>query len=350
MEKIRVKAQKPYDITIGKGLLAQTGETARKLSGAKRAAIVTDDIVDGLYGGRVRASLEAAGFSVVTFVFPNGEESKSIAVLSQLYDFLAESAITRKDLIVALGGGVVGDLAGFAAASYLRGVDFIQIPTTLLAQVDSSVGGKTGVNIKAGKNLVGAFNQPIHVICDIETLDTLSDELFASGMAEVIKYGMIRSKSLFESVSAGNVKSRIADIIKECVEIKALVVEHDERESGERMILNFGHTLGHALENHFGYGGISHGAGVAMGMGIFTRLAEEEGLCEKGMHEKLCRCLKANGLPYDTDVSIKTLYPLTLKDKKRALSYISIILCPEIGKAQILRLSIDEYRKFLKLD
>ncbi len=347
MEKITVSASRTYDILIGSGLLKDSGKYVREVSSAKKAAVVTDDNVDKFYSETVIRSLEAENFTVVKFVFPHGEHSKSHETLLELYEFLAENDITRTDLLIALGGGVVGDLTGFAAASYLRGVDFVQIPTSLLAQVDSSVGGKTAVNIKAGKNLVGAFNQPVLVLADTDTLNTLTDEFFADGMGEVVKYGMIRSEKLFELLMKGGAKSRIAEIIKQCVEIKRDVVQHDEHDTGERMILNFGHTLGHAIEKYYNYSGITHGNGVAIGMAVISGIAEKKGMVKSGVTEKLVACLKANNLPYETEISNEKLFELSLNDKKRASSKIRIILCPEIGKCEIKTLSIDEYKDFL---
>lgn len=347
MEKITVNASRTYDILIGSGLLKDCGKYIREVSSAKKAAVVTDDNVDRLYSEKAVKSLEAEGFTVVKFVFPHGEHSKSHETLLNLYEFLAENDITRTDLLIALGGGVVGDLTGFAAASFLRGVEFVQIPTSLLAQVDSSVGGKTAVNIRAGKNLVGAFNQPILVIADTDTLDTLTEEFFADGMGEVVKYGMIRSEKLFDLLMKGNAKTNIAEIIKQCVEIKRDVVQHDEHDTGERMILNFGHTLGHAIEKYYNYEGITHGNGVAIGMAVISGIAEEKGLVAKGVTEKLTSCLKANRLPYQTEIPKEKLFELSLNDKKRASSKIRIVLCPEIGKWEIKTLTIDEYKDFL---
>lgn len=347
MEKIHVNTGKSYDVIIGSGLLDGCGELICGAVKSRRAAIVTDDNVAPLYAQRAERSLNAAGISTVTFVFPHGEASKCHKTLIELYDFLAEKGFTRSDCLVALGGGVVGDLTGFAAASYMRGIEFIQIPTTVLAQVDSSVGGKTAVNISGGKNLVGAFHQPALVICDTDTLDTLTPEFFADGMAEVVKYGMIKSKELFDLLSDGDIKANMTDIISRCVTIKARVVENDEREHGERMLLNFGHTLGHAIEKYYNYTGITHGNAVAIGMSVFTHIAERRGECPAGTADKLDALLKKCRLAMTTDAPMDALYKNSLGDKKHLASGMNIVLCSDIGVSGCVNMSAEEFREFL---
>ncbi len=350
MERINVKAGKGYDVIIGENILPQCGALIRNVTKALKTVIVTDDNVGPLYADVVSDSLEKEGFEVLKYVIPHGEQSKSLTVLSNLYEFLAESNITRSDILVALGGGVVGDLTGFAAASFLRGIDFVQIPTTLLAQVDSSVGGKTGIDIAAGKNLVGAFKQPVIVIADTRTLDTLSADFFADGMGEVVKYAMIRSQGLFDKIYDGNVKDKLPEIISECVNIKRAVVENDEFDTGERMILNFGHTFGHAIEKYYNFSGLSHGKAVAIGMGLFTFICENKGLCCLNEYNLLRRCLINNKLPYETDIPLNQLYELSLNDKKRNAGKINIVICPDIGKTEILTLTLCEYEGFCKIE
>lgn len=347
MEIVKVKASRNYDIVIGSGLLDKAGELIAAATKSRHAAIITDDTVDALYGERALKSLEAAGISAVKFVFPHGEASKNHTTLLNIYDFLAENGFTRSDFLVALGGGVVGDTTGFAAATYMRGIGFVQIPTTLLAQVDSSVGGKTAVDIAAGKNLVGAFYQPEIVICDTDTLNTLTPEFFADGMGEVVKYGMIKSAELFELLSAKDIKENITEIIKRCVTIKAQVVENDEREKGERMLLNFGHTLAHAIEKHYNYCGISHGCAVAIGMSVFTHIAQRRGMCREGVAEKLDELLKKCGLPLTDEAPLDLLYKYSLSDKKHLSSGMNIVICSDIGTSSVVSLSVDEYREFL---
>ena len=273
MKKISVKTSRSYEVLIERGSLAKSGEYIAQVTGSRKAAVITDDNVEKYHLPTVLDSMKKAGFECTVYAFPHGEQSKCLENLGNIFDFLCDSGITRSDIVVALGGGVVGDITGFAAASYLRGVDFVQIPTTLLAQVDSSVGGKTAIDIKGGKNLVGAFKQPALVICDSDTLKTLPEEVLSEGMGECIKYGMIRDEKLFELMESHDIAT-VDDIMDEmvykCVDIKRQVVESDEFDRGERMILNFGHTLGHALEGWHKYTGISHGAGVAAGMCMIT--------------------------------------------------------------------------------
>ena len=349
MKKIRVNASVSYDVLVGKGLLDQCGELISDVVKSRKCAVITDDIVDALYGDKTVKSLEKQGFYVIKATVPHGETSKSHEKLIALYNFLSANDITRSDFIIALGGGVVGDLTGYCAATYLRGIDYVQIPTTLLAQVDSSVGGKTAVNIDAGKNLVGAFKQPVLVIADTDVLSTLSEEIFADGMGEVVKYGMIRSAKLFERLSQGNVHENIKDVIAECVSIKRDVVQNDEHDTGERMILNFGHTFGHAIEKYLGYGNISHGKAVAIGMYMISSAAEKQGLISSGTAQKLKNCLEANSLPYSLDITAEDIYSLSIGDKKRTSDEIRVILCSEPGNCSIKPMKLDEYRKFLEL-
>ena len=348
MQKVHVNASRSYDIFIGSGLLDNAGEYISAAIKARHVCVVTDDTVDKLYSGRMMTTLADNGFNAVKFVFPHGEASKCHKTLIELYDFLADNGFTRSDALIALGGGVTGDLTGFAAASYMRGIGFVQVPTTVLAQTDSSVGGKTAVDIAGGKNLVGAFYQPQLVLCDTDTLSTLTPEFFADGMAEVVKYGMIKSKELFDILSERDIHENLEDIITRCVSIKAQVVENDEREKGERMLLNFGHTLGHAIEKYYNYTGMSHGYAVAIGMSTFTHIAERRGMCAQGVSAKLDALLKKCHLPLTTEAPMDVLFKNSLGDKKRLSSGMNIIICPEIGESRICSMSIDEYEKFLK--
>ncbi|MDR0222264.1 MAG: 3-dehydroquinate synthase [Oscillospiraceae bacterium] len=354
----RAKDVRPYEIFIGSGLLEQTGSLVESLKRDKpdpaSVVIVTDDIVNSLYSEKVSASLERAGFTVRVFAFPNGERGKTHETLLNLYAFLAEARVTRADLIIALGGGVVGDLAGYAAATFLRGIDYIQIPTTLLAQTDSSVGGKTGVNIEAGKNLAGAFYQPLLVICDTGTLSTLLPGTFSDGMAEIIKHGMIYDAELFGTADAGSVRpNNISDIIERSVRVKAGVVERDVHEKGERMKLNFGHTLGHAIEKYRGFSGITHGSAVAVGMSVITEISERLGLTEKGTHGKLKACLEKYNLPSSLDElggvrpEMGELYKCCVNDKKHSGGAINVVLCDKIGSCFIKKMTADEFQEFL---
>lgn len=348
MTKIRINASKPYDVVIGSGLLEKAGELIAGAVKGRKAVIVTDDIVNGLYTEKLLNSMKNAGFTADVFVFPNGEESKSHKTLIELYDFLSKKNITRSDFLVALGGGVVGDLTGFAAATYLRGIDYVQIPTTLLAQVDSSVGGKTAVDIEAGKNLVGAFKQPDIVIADTDTLSTLSDEIFTDGMGEVVKYGMIWSKELFDFLKTGKVKENLDYVIEQCVDIKRQVVETDEFDTGLRMILNFGHTLGHSIEKFYSYKDFSHGKAVSVGMYIITVIGENAGLIETNISNELKECLIANNMPFEASVDGASLFSGAVNDKKRFSDNINIILCRTIGKADIVKMNINDFKNILE--
>lgn len=277
MNQITVQTSQPYHIFIGEHLLGQTGEYVRKVSRCKKAAVITDDIVASYYLKEVEGSLQKAGIETCSHVFPNGEASKCHAALLDVYEFLTCNELTRTDLIVALGGGVVGDLAGFAAATYLRGIDFVQIPTTFLAQIDSSVGGKTAVDTPHGKNLVGAFHQPVLVLCDLQTLSTLPEENFKDGVGEAIKYGMIKDAHLFDLLRTGACKDHLLEVVTTCIDIKRIIVENDEKDKGERMLLNFGHTVGHAVENYMNYQ-LTHGKCVGIGMAVITKAAARAGL------------------------------------------------------------------------
>ena len=345
MKKITVHASREYDILIKEGILDSCGDIIKEKTKAQKLAVITDDTVDLLYGERVISSINNAGFDVIKFVFPHGEKSKSLATLGEIYDFLCENSITRTDCLVALGGGVVGDITGFAAATFLRGMDFVQIPTTLLAQVDSSVGGKTAIDLEGGKNLVGAFKQPVCVICDPETLRTLTPEIFSDGMGEVIKYGMIRDAELFELIAAHNretIWEVLTDVITSCIGIKRDVVEADEFDTGERMILNFGHTLAHAIESYYHYETYSHGSAVAAGMCIMA-----DKTCEPETAMKLKECVKAYDLPVSVPADINELVPLCGKDKKRAASQLRFIVCKTIGKAEIHTMQFDSFAAWM---
>ncbi|MGN1481521.1 3-dehydroquinate synthase, partial [Porcipelethomonas sp.] len=345
MKIITVNASTAYNIYIERGLLKNCGNIISDTVKTRRVAVITDDIVHRLYYNDVEKSLTEHGFTVSEFVFPNGEESKSSDTLNKIYNFLCENSITRSDCIIALGGGVVGDITGFAAATFLRGIDYIQIPTTLLAQIDSSVGGKTAIDLPCGKNLVGAFKQPSCVICDSDVLETLKPEILSDGMAEAIKYGMIRDKELFDLIAShnlGNVHSIIDEIVYKSVSIKKDVVEHDEFDTGERMILNFGHTLGHAVESYYNYKTYTHGSAVAIGMCMISKKG-----CSEELTEKLINCVHAYKLPDCCDAPAGKLVKLCYNDKKRVSNSINYIICKEIGKASIKKVSVDEFEKFI---
>ena len=346
MKIIKVKASSEYDVIIERGTLARAGALAAAVMPACSLCIVTDDTVDALYSKSLESSLISAGFRVIKFVIPHGEASKNTTSLVNLLEFMAESAMTRSDAIVALGGGVVGDLAGFAAAVYLRGIKFIQIPTTLLACVDSSVGGKTGVDLVAGKNLAGAFHQPSLVICDPDTLDTLTPEIFADGCAEVIKYGIINDKPLFELLKEG-IREHIEDIIAACVQNKADIVAADEFDTGKRQLLNLGHTIGHAIEARSNFA-ISHGSAVAMGTVIVTRAAVSLGLCAERELCEIITMIKDNSLPTECPFSANELTEIALRDKKRFGEYITLVVPYSIGDSRLYKINVNELKDFIK--
>ncbi len=340
---ISVNATRSYDVVIEKGALGEAGARIRAVLGKRRLGVLTDDTVDALYGEVLMQSLEAAGYEAVKFTIPHGEASKCPENLFAFLNFLADSRLTRTDALVALGGGVVGDLCGLAAALYLRGVEFVQIPTTLLAAVDSSVGGKTAVDIPAGKNLVGAFWQPSLVLCDPDTLHTLPEDTFRDGCAEVIKYGVILDSALFDRLQspinrADATDSEIAAAIARCVEIKRDVVAEDEFDRGLRALLNFGHTLGHGIEKESNFT-ITHGAAVAKGMVIAARLAGHWGICTSQTVEDIIAILSAYGFDLSCPASAEELYAASLSDKKRAGDKLTLILPQSVGKCILYKIA-----------
>ena len=341
MRKIKVNASRSYEIIIEKDALSKVGEYCLEALGAScRACILTDDNVAPLYLERVKNRLRESGFDTLEFIIENGESSKNTQNLVGLVEFMAENRFTRKDVLIALGGGVVGDLGGFAASVYLRGIRFVQIPTTLLAAVDSSVGGKTAVDLVAGKNLMGAFYQPSLVICDYKTLDTLPTDIFADGCAEVIKYGIIGDKPLFERLKTG-VKPQIEDIIAACVEMKASIVEQDEFDNGKRQLLNLGHTVGHAIEACSEFK-ISHGSAVAIGTVIVTKAACKLGYCSAEEVKEITDLLVSVGLPTESPYSAEELYAVATADKKRSGDSISVVLPYGIGDCRLVKIPVSE--------
>ena len=347
MRTVEVKASKEYSVLIGGGLYAQSGQRIMEACGGQIAAIVTDDVVNGLYADTVEQSLKTAGYKTARFVFPNGEQSKNTDTYISLLTALTEANLTRSDVVVALGGGVVGDMAGFAAATYLRGVALAQMPTTLLAMVDSSVGGKTAVDLPAGKNLVGAFYQPNIVICDIDTLQTLPEDIFRDGCAEMIKHGVILSAELFDMLKEP-IQNRMDEIIFRNVTIKRDIVEADEKEKGIRQVLNFGHTIGHGIEKHSNYG-ISHGSAVAIGMVIAARGAWRKGICDESCYREIAEAVERYGLPRETDIPSELLIEAASFDKKRSGQNITLILPERIGKCTPMNFSLDELAEFIRL-
>ena len=341
MTTVTVRASRPYEVTIGRGLLDTVGRQAAGPWKGRSAAVVSDSTVAPLYLNRVKDSLERAGFRVHSFVFPAGEDQKNGGTYLKLLEFFAARRLTRADGLIALGGGVVGDLAGFAAATFLRGIGFLQLPTTLLAAVDSSVGGKTAIDLTNGKNLAGAFYQPQAVLCDLDTLDTLPAEVFADGCAEVIKYGMIGDPALLARLETVDFRADPEELVARCVAQKRDLVEQDEFDTGARQLLNLGHTLGHGVEACSGYT-VSHGRAVAIGMTLVTRAAVAFGRCPAEVLPRLRRLLERYGLPDATAYSAQALYEKTLSDKKRSGDTISLVVPIAWGASQLVRIPVSE--------
>lgn len=370
MIDIRIQTQAEYTVHIGSGILNDCGKIMSALIAPCTVAIVSDTNVAPLYMQTVKNSLVLAGYKVIEYVFPAGERSKNVQTLAKLWEFFAESELTRKDAIIALGGGVVGDVTGFAAATYLRGVPYVQVPTSLLACVDSSVGGKTAVDLAAGKNLAGAFNQPIAVICDTDTISTLPEENVSDGAAECIKYGVLGNKRILEifeglpedvNVDANGVptsgyastrplyekiKDSLEEIIAESVRMKASFVCRDEFDTGDRMYLNLGHTIGHAIE-HCSNFELSHGHAVAIGMRKIALAGERHGITKPGTADRLTAILKKSCLPTDCEFDTEQLVSAGLRDKKRSGGKLTLIVPKNILSCKMRIIPVEEFSDWL---
>ncbi len=340
---IKIKASKSYEVIIGSGLLSQVGKYVKQVINECKIAVITDDTVDKLYGTEVCDSLKASGFKVVKFVFKHGEESKNLKTYGQILEFLAENELTRTDAIVALGGGVTGDMAGFASATYLRGIKYIQIPTTLLAQIDSSVGGKTAIDLESGKNLVGAFCQPELVLVDTNTLESLSKEILTDGMGEVAKYAIL-DKKVFSLLEKDNYNMQ--DLIYLCVDYKRRIVEKDEFEKNQRKFLNLGHTPAHGIEKLSGYT-IAHGRAVSMGLNIILENSLKHKLVSENEYKKIkqviFKCVGENECPY----SVKEICSASFSDKKRSGDNITLVMVKGVGKISLNKISVDQLWGYL---
>lgn len=343
IRSVRIHVGKGYNVTIGDGLLHSAGEMLSASLGSCKVAVITDSTVEGLYLPVLTESLTRAGFTVDAFVFPAGERSKNMGTLTDALEFLADKRLTRGDCVLALGGGVPGDLAGFAAGCFLRGVRYVQLPTTLLGAVDSSVGGKTAVDLRAGKNLAGLFYQPSAVICDTAAFSTLPENVFASGAAEAVKTGVLAGEALFSLLEEpGALRQNLNEIVYRCVSHKARVVEADEREQGVRKTLNLGHTAAHGIEVLSGYA-VPHGQAVAIGMAILARAALKLGWTEDAAFPpRLIRTLKNNGLPVSTVYSPKDLAEAALSDKKRTGDTITLAVPRGIGDCVLREVPVGE--------
>ena len=347
MRKVIVKASVEYAILIGCGILGQLGEEVKKRIQPCKAAIITDTTVEKLYAEQAEKSLQEAGFTTCRFAYPAGESSKHIGTLSDILEFLAEEEVTRQDIIIALGGGVCGDMAGFAAAIYQRGIRFVQVPTTFLAAVDSSVGAKTAVDLPAGKNLCGCFSQPSLVLCDYETLSTLPEETFAEGCAEVVKYGVLADEGFFSALEEKGVKGEEEAVITRCVSIKRDVVCADEFDNGERQKLNLGHTVGHAIEQNSNFS-VSHGAAVAMGMAIIARAAAKRGLCSKEVPARIEALLEKLHLPTRTEFTAEALLSAAMRDKKIRGASIDLVVPRDMGKCELMKINVEELSAWIQ--
>jgi len=344
--------QKQYSIMIEKGSLSKVATHIHSHYTCQKIAVVTDETVDALYGNTLVDSLTNQGFLVTKVVIPPGEKSKSMNMLEHLYHQFLDFKISRSDLIIAFGGGVVGDLVGLAAATFLRGVQFIQIPTTLLAQIDSSIGGKVAVNLSNGKNLIGTFYHPDAVFIDPTLLETLPIRVLRDGIAEVIKYCAISDTDLFEKMSSyadeQELLTNIESVIATCCQIKQQFVEEDEKDTGVRMILNFGHTIGHGIENFFHYETYTHGEAVAIGMAHITTASEACGITEPGTAKNLVSLIEKYGLPITaTPYDAKALIESITLDKKNAHGGLNIILLASMGKPLIKKINIDDMHLYL---
>ena len=348
MGVITVNTSNKYNIIIDHGILQEAGPMIHKaVPAGGKAMLVSDDNVFPLYGEIVSKSLSNSGFEVFNFVLPHGESNKNLENYGQLLNEMSIKHITRADVVVALGGGVVGDLAGFAAATYQRGVSIVQIPTSLLAAVDSSVGGKTAVDLSAGKNQAGCFYQPSLVICDTDVLSTLPEEEYRNGCAEIIKYAILDGETFFSRIERTPVLQQYEDIITRCVKIKKELVEADEHDNGARMLLNLGHTIGHGVESCSNYT-IPHGQAVAMGLAAIVRAATEKSCCKQQLCASVCKLISKYGLPVELPFPYEELAKAALSDKKNTSTKMRLVVPFELGDCEIIDINGPEFSGWLK--
>lgn len=339
-----------YPVEIGVNYLNSTNEYLKKLKCTGKVLIVSDTNVFPLHGETLVKNIKKEGYQVRTHIIKAGEESKNLQTVKKIYDQLFESGVFRDDIIIALGGGVVGDITGFSAGTYLRGIKYIQIPTTLLAQVDSSVGGKTGVDTEHGKNQIGMFYQPSAVIIDINLLVTLNKDIFNDGMAEVIKYGLIRDEELFSLIRELKHETNIEELIYKCISIKAKIIANDEKDQGERMLLNFGHTFGHGIEKCGNFTKYTHGNAVAIGMVMAAQIGERMGITKEGTAHEIISICRSFDLPTETSEDIKSIMQAMLTDKKMSGTSIRFIMLKSIGESLIHHIKITELAKLMSSD
>lgn len=347
MRRVHISASREYEVLVERGLLHRCGDLIKAATGARKAVVIAGDIVYPLYGGQVERSLTDAGLEVLHYVLPHGEQAKTLENYGELLEFLSRNHLTRSDVLVALGGGVTGDLTGFAAATYQRGMPFVQLPTTLLAAVDSSVGGKTAVNLPTGKNQVGCFYQPSLVLCDPEVLSTLPEEEFRCGCAEVIKYGVLGSRSFFDQLKAIPIEEQLEDVICACVEMKRDLVNQDEFDRGLRQLLNLGHSFGHAVEacSHFS---VLHGQAVAIGMAAITRAAAAKGYCSEETLGEVLAILNQYRLPTSSGFGLEEMAEAALTDKKLTGGAMHLVVPEAIGRCAIVSVPVEEIRDWMK--
>ncbi|MBR0040727.1 MAG: 3-dehydroquinate synthase [Oscillospiraceae bacterium] len=347
MTSVHINASQPYDVMIAPGLLERAGELLRPLTGAERAAVVCGELVYPLYAGRLVSALEGAGFHVFVKTIPPGEEHKTLQTYGEILSFLCENEFDRGDLVVALGGGVTGDLAGFAAASYRRGCGFAAVPTTLIAAADASVGGKTGFDLPGGKNQAGCIYQPLAVLCDTETFSTLPERELRCGLAEIVKTAVLFDRALFDDLKRGCFLSRMDEVLAKCVAYKGAIVERDEFERGERRLLNLGHSFGHAVERCSGYT-VPHGEAVAIGLAMIARAAAVRGRCGETDAREIVALLRALALPTQSPFSAEALFEALKSDKKRAGGTICLVVPCAIGRCELLDVPFAETLDWLR--
>ncbi len=345
MRRVRIGAKAPYDVLIQEGILDEAGRWINQCANFDKAAVITDDAVSALYGDRLMSGLLRQGIDARLFAFPEGENSKNPDVIKKIYSFLMREEITRGDIIIAFGGGVPGDVAGFAAATYLRGLPYVQIPTTLISQTDSSVGGKTAVNLTEGKNLMGQFHQPLLVICDPGLLN--DPFIIKGGVTEVIKYGLIADEDLFSLIEQGKLVERLEEIIERCVSIKGAIVSEDEYDRGKRQLLNLGHTFGHGVEKLSKYS-ITHGMAVGIGTAMMLSICVREGILDPQVEKRFLRLLKLFDLPASFEgASLKEIASAAVNDKKRTGDDMNIVVCEGIGKCRIRKIKAESLLDFV---
>ncbi|MGN0452443.1 MAG: 3-dehydroquinate synthase [Ruminococcus sp.] len=348
MRVIDVTASSNYKVYIEKGIIDRAGDYAKEICTGTKALIISDSNVAPLYADRVKKSLEEKGFEVYTYVIDAGEASKNPENLVGAANFCIESSLTRKDLIVALGGGVITDLGGLCGAMYQRGVTVMQIPTSLLAMVDSSVGGKTAVNLQSGKNMFGVFYQPAVVICDSDALSTLPEEEVSNGMAEVIKYAVLRGGKLTDILKNDGIKPYYDELIEECISIKRDYVSADEFDHGDRQFLNLGHTIGHAIERKSNFS-VAHGSAVSAGMCIMSRACQAMNICSASTTEYIESACKRFGLPTNTEISIKELFEASHNDKKCSSDNVTLIMIRGVGDCCLSKTKIEDLERIIQL-